>query len=495
MSNHTEPLVYGNWIKPVTPGLGKLGLLPTMVLFIAAVVAMVAQLVAGLFAMLIAASICLAVLAPLLVEDRDGRNKWQLWTVKFAFRRAARGGRTTYAPHLMSGLAFGAPARLPGLLAQSELLECDYRNSKFAVLSLGGKRRPLYALPIRVDPEGLQLVDSHQVDTWVANWGEAHKSFADDLDLVGLSVTLETAPDPGTAVRNSARRLIKPGAPSLARKMLEEAGDEFPGGSAESYAWVTLTWSALRDDEVLTREEMLEEIKDKLPSIVARLRSSGAGRAAPMTPAQLVERVMVAYDPDTSEAFADLRADGVDPDIPWFELGTGAHEAEDRYLHSGVASMTFRMIAPSQSPIQSKALAPMLKAHPALIRKRVTWLYRPHLSFEAANRAQKDLKTAAGKGGGTAERRRNISYTEANATAVASGHGLERFSCLVTLTIDKEAVSKSKATTIVKGMVGSAHLAMRLATYGQALGFQCGLGIGIVPTEYSALPQFVREMS
>ena len=67
---------YGNWRKPVSPGIGRLGMLGTLILLsglVATALAMMISLIAGtVVAVLVAVG-----LTPLLIQDRHGRTALQ----------------------------------------------------------------------------------------------------------------------------------------------------------------------------------------------------------------------------------------------------------------------------------------------------------------------------------------------------------------------------------------------------------------------------------
>jgi hypothetical protein len=69
---------------------------------------------------------------------------------------------------------------------------------------------------------------------------------AHEPGLEACSVTVETAPDPGSRLAAEVSRMLVDDAPGLSRRMLAEAVATYPRGSAAVSARVTLTFSAAR---------------------------------------------------------------------------------------------------------------------------------------------------------------------------------------------------------------------------------------------------------
>ena len=113
MSSQTQAgsNTYGNWIKPRTPGIFGLGTIGTVIALVGMVVVMIVSIATNVGAgalMIVAFSI---VLAPLLYQNRDGRNGWQALYVRTAFARSRLTRRNEYAPDQLNELAFDAPRR------------------------------------------------------------------------------------------------------------------------------------------------------------------------------------------------------------------------------------------------------------------------------------------------------------------------------------------------------------------------------------------------
>ena len=193
---------YGGWRRPGRPGLGQLGFAPTILLFIG----LLAAIAAMAFSLRLAVGVALAfglVLAPVVVSDRHHRSALQglaarAWWVGAADRPAPyRSGPTGRLPT--------ARWSLPGLAAAiTATTAVDAAGRPFAVLHHPGKHTATAV--IQTSPEGASLVDDDTVDHWVASWGEFLAALGQEPSLAGASVTIETAPDPGTRLASELHR-------------------------------------------------------------------------------------------------------------------------------------------------------------------------------------------------------------------------------------------------------------------------------------------------
>jgi len=492
-----ENRTYGNFVLPRTPGIWKLGLIGTGAVFAIGILAMIVQAFAGLLAGLVIATVGVIAIAPLAITTRDGRNGWTALLVKVAHQKATRAGTTIHAPDLMGRVAFGAPATLPGLLAKSSLVTItDSLGRPFGIIEQGGAAKHFSAV-ISADADGAQLVDQPDIDLWVARWGNFLSELGDEPGLVGCSVTVETAPDPGHTVAAEVNRLLTDDAPALSRAVMTETAQRYPAGSAKVSSWLAITWTPTRaGSRKVGRDELLAHIGTRMPGLVSNLIGTGVGAAHPMTADEIARQVHIAYDPATSTVFDEARASGQDASVPWCDVASPAIDQYGQLAHADAVSVTWRMIEPPRSAVQSTVLVPLLKPHPDLLRKRVTLLYRPHRSDEAARVADEDLRTAAGhagsrKGEQRAVDSRALAAARQTAAEQASGAGLIRFAILVTATTTPENQHKGEA--VVSQLSGTSRLKMKPATGSQAVAFQAALGMGLVLASHTRIPSVIRE--
>jgi hypothetical protein len=210
---------YGGWRRRGRPGLGQLGFAPTILLFIG----LLAAIAAMAFSLRLAVGVALAnaaVLAPIVVSDRHHRSALQGLAARAWWLVGHSAGRHLYR----SGPTGALPTArwsLPGLGATIGATSAvDAAGRPFALLHHPGKHTATAV--IQTSPQGATLVDDDTIDHWVASWGEFLAALGQEPSLVGASVTIETAPDPGTRLATELHRRMKPNAPHLARSVLEE---------------------------------------------------------------------------------------------------------------------------------------------------------------------------------------------------------------------------------------------------------------------------------
>lgn len=190
---------YGNWRRPRRPGLGPLGLVGTVGVFGGLVVTLLASLI-SLYAALFVCVPMAVVLAPLTIRTQDGRNVYQLIALRIGWRRRKAKGAHLYVSGPLSARP-GGRFRPPGMLNKVTASEGrDAYDRPFGVLH--HPSRNLYTIVLGCDPDGGSLVDSEQVDVWVALWGQWLARLAHEPELRGASMIVETAPDPGTRLAN-----------------------------------------------------------------------------------------------------------------------------------------------------------------------------------------------------------------------------------------------------------------------------------------------------
>jgi len=379
---------------------------------------------------------------------------------------------------------------------------------------------------IRCDPEGSQLVDVETVDEWVACWGGWLAKLGHEANLEACSVTVETAPDPGSRLAAEVDAMLTVDAPALSRAMLTETAAHYPHGSAAVTAYLTLTFSARRvshteaegvmgtgggqtkrTPSVRGPEEMAAQIGRRLPLLLHQLRSVGAGTGAAMTAAEVVETVRVAYDPATATLLDQARAqqarqvaphEAPAPLVGWENAGPIAQvEAWDHLRHDSGASITWQMVDVPHGAVQSRILEQLLAADDHLARKRVTLIYRPHDPASAARVADADVRTAVGraslrKGEVKAGESLALASARQSASEQAAGAGLTRFSMLVTATVDDPA-KLPQAAEVIDQLGPACQLRLRRCYFGQAAAFTAALGVGVVLPKHVSVPEVIRD--
>ena len=489
-SEYREP-TYGNWRKPLSPGVGRLGLAGTLLLLVGLLVVTVMAMVSTLSS-LISAVVLGLVMLPLVIQDQHGRTALQSVTARLNWWWGRSQGWHLYRSGPLSVIPYGSH-RLPGLLAASRLVEGrDSYGRPFALIAIPRTRH--YTVVFECNADGAALVDQEQVDTWVAHWGHWLAALGYEPGLVAASVTIETAADLGHRLREEVHANTDPNAPALARAALEEIVWNYPVGSARVSTRIAVTYAALPHPGGKRRDQdaMVREIGMRIPGLVSGLEMTGAGSARPMTADQLFRAVRIAYDPE-AEAGMDA-AEG--RETRWDDVGpVAAQESWDHYVHDSGHSITWGMSEAPRGEVLSGVMNGLVSPHHDIARKRVTFLYRPHDPASAARIVERDRKDTRFRLDGAASAARNeidVMKSDQSAIEEARGAGVTRFTVLVTATVHS-AEELPVAAAAVDTLAAPARLRLRRMYGSQASAFAAGLPLGVVLPDHLNVPAMVRE--
>uniref|UniRef100_UPI003F492C80 SCO6880 family protein n=1 Tax=Amycolatopsis sp. CA-151526 TaxID=3239921 RepID=UPI003F492C80 len=482
---------YGNWRKPQAPGIFNLGTVGSIVLILTPAFAVVG----ALFSLLSAITIVLIGLVVLALTSYKIANRpiGELMFVRVSFWRSVARRENRYHSGMLAE-PYGAH-HLPGILGRSELIGTTDgfgQGTGIVVLPQTGH----YTAVLKLDPEGASLVDREQIDQWVAGYGHWLAQLAHEPGFVAATVTIETAPDPGTRLATSVASRRSLDAPPLAQNVLDTIVNTYPAGSAQVTAWATVTYRSTGTRNRRDREAVVNHVASRLPGLADTLRGTGAGAVRPMTAQEIAEQVKVAFDPEIATRLEQARAAGEPTGISWNDAGPRAHvEAWDSYRHDSGISRVWSMEEAPRGTVLARVLESLIAPHPLIPRKRVTLIYRPHTPGEAARIVDRDVRTAnfvQNTRRGVAREQAAIRAAEQSATEEAEGAGVTRFSLLVAVTMNS-AEDLDEADTIVDGLQGTARLQLRPVFAGQAAAFAATLPTGLILPEHATLPTSVRE--
>lgn len=507
----TGPRTYGNWRRPRTPGLPRLGLVGTVVALAGLIVVILAQMVLGLVPALVTLAFVLLGVGPIAYRNRAGRNGWQIFTANVMWSIGMNKRQNIYRSGVAGPVPYGAH-KLPGLLAPVKAYDAiDVAGLPFGLLHVPSTRH--YSVVLVCEPEGAQLVDEETVDTWVALWGRFLAEAGVEPGLEALTATIETAPDPGSRLGAELTRLRADGAAPFATAVLDEIESTYARGAARVSGRVTITWTAVRPNlderprgrrsrhgarsRIRTPEEMAAQIGNRLPDLVRRLSVAGLGSIRALPIVEIAELVHVAYDPAADSAIDAMRSAGQETGLSWESAGPSALvEDWDRMRHDSGTSVTWQMVEAPRGAVQSQVLRPLLEPAREITRKRVTLVFRPHTPAEAARVADADVRTALGratarKGEARAADTLDLRAARQAAAEEAAGAGMTRFSLLVTATV-LDPADLAAAADVVEEAAGASRLGLRRCYAAQSASFAAALGIGIVLNKHVAVPDLVR---
>lgn len=492
------PRQYGNYRRPQSAGMLKLGRLGTFLLFGIVLVSSLLTMVLGFLQAAIFALLGLMLLALARKKDADNTTALSRTANRAGWWRARGTGANVYRSGPLGRTEWGT-CQLPGLAARSDLSEhTDSYGRRFGMVHM--PQTNTFTVTIASAPSGEGLVDEHQVDLWVARWGHWLAELSDEPGLECASVTIETAPDSGTRLRTEVERHLDPNAPPFALAAVREAVETYPAGSSTVRAYVALSYNASLGNGAPPRKasQVARDIATRLPSLTQALQSTGAGAAKPMNAQELCEVVRAAYDPASATVIDDARMEGRDTGLSWDDVGPAAHQASwDAYRHDSGYSMTWAMTRAPRGIVYSNVLSRLLQPNHAFHRKRVTWLYRPVDSGTAADLVEKDVATADFNVSAEAPRvtaRSALAQQAAKRTAAeeAVGAGLTNFGALVTVTIDDPARA-AEASAVVDSLAPTARLRLRRQYGSQDSAFAAALPIGLILEKHLRVPRELRE--
>lgn len=475
--------MFGNWTRPRTRGLGRLGSTATLVLGVLVVVFMILLAINPLRAIIFGAVVVVGFL-PLVLRDRWGRSGYERLSdvVRFWAHRRRRGHLYVSGP---LSRTTAVEARVPGLAARLEVFDAlDALHRPFAVIH---HPKPGHvATVIECSPPGTALVDDDTVDSWVAQWGQWLAELGEEGgSIAGAQVVVETRPDPGVELASSVQRRIHPDAPAFARDTMLRVVDELPAGASRTRVWVTITWSRSRLGGRGRQpvEELTLEIGQRLPGLCATLGVTGAGTARPVDEASLAAIVRSAFDPTVTTAL-----ELADIPVEWSDAGPVSAEAgRGTYLHDNATSVSWVMGEAPHGAVRSNVLEPLLRPSKEVPVKRIAMLYRPYSTAQAARLVEQDVRTSEFQ---ATQRRRlrsadTLSVRVARKTAdeVAAGAGLLRFGMVATATTwtadgatDHEALRRAVNAVEQTGT----RVRFRRAWRAQETTFLAGLPLGLV---------------
>ncbi|HEY5149267.1 MAG TPA: SCO6880 family protein [Mycobacterium sp.] len=475
------------------PPLAGLGVVGMLLGFAAVVISIGLAYGVNVIAGLVFAMIAAVALMSIAVRDRHGSSWVERTGIRLAHLYATRTGATLHQGGPISRLG---TYRLPGILADTDLTEhVDAQGNPFALVHT--PRSGHYAVTIEAHPDGASLIDADDQVANVDRWGRWLDFLAAEPGILQVQVTIETAPDDGHGLRSEIESTMSPDAPALARRVLGQIADTYPKGSASVRSWATLTFAGAVGKRQRDSDEMAAALAVRLPEIVGKLAGTGAGVCSMVDGQQLCEAIRIAYDPAAAPMFAAAAADGHQVMTRWDSIGPpAACNQWDHYRHASGISVSWSMTS-VLGAVNAEGLAPILRPHPAITRKRIALLYEIRDAGTAPGVAAADVRAsearAAGKRKPSASDRRDIESALQTADEEAHGASLIDVACLVTCTV-REMADLPAAIAAVDMLGPASRLQLRREDGAQAAAFAQSLpGVGLVTAAHSIIPRQLRE--
>jgi hypothetical protein len=458
-------------------GVGGLSKKATMT----AAVALVADGLIGVQApvtMLVTLPLTGAVLA-LAAARRQGMSALSYYWAKLLWRRATRIDATSYRRVL---LPEPYALDLPGVGASSTLIEAHDPTTGKSVGVVHDRRTGRMTITTLLSPGGSLMAPTGGVQGSLRNWAAVLDAMSTDEQVKGASVTIQITPGAGDALGDDVKARKDPGAPQLAKQIIDELVHITPHATASVAPWmsVVIDPTATANPPSDLGEQVAEALK-----VVDSLDLSGTGtdieRRA--THVDLRRLVRSAYDPDVfnarDEQFAQLQ---------WGECGPMA--ADDNwaeYAHDGGVSLSYVLQEMPRRPIAYSVLLPLLA--PGKFQRRITLSYRvldPYegeavLEREISNARQRAEATAEVKGRAKWSQRADTQRAEQAAAQMAGGSQVVDWTLMVTVTARRTADLAAARQELERAVKSTRGIRMRPAYGAQAAVFAATLPLGYNP--------------
>ena len=421
-------------------------------------------------------------------------------------RRGAAGpGRAAprpLAPCLLAGLdplpgqaaaAHSSAWRLPGVLAPLALLDAeDGYGGRYALVV--DRRTGTMTATLRVIPASTWLADRQDADTWVANWGGWLASLGYLPAVRHVTVTIDTAPEPGSTLADSVAAALDPAAPLTARQIMGQLVDAAPAAAADVDTRVSITFDpAASPAAPAGLAESAAEVGRTLHGLESALGTCGVTVLGRATPAEVAGAVRTAYDPAARGEADRLLAQAGDgrpvPGLSWAEAGpVGAEEEPGCYRHDSGISLSWSWDEAPRQNVTADVLARLVA--PGRYPKRVSLQYRPFSAAEATRTLDAEVNAAQFRAvykrrTGRDETARD-SYDQARARQAAAEEAAGAGVCLVSMYVTVTVTDPGelpRAASETEAAAESSRIRLRRMAYSQAAGWAATLPVGVCPAE------------
>jgi hypothetical protein len=489
---HHQVRTYGGWRR--TRGIGLLGLGQAATFALLATVIVVLVIAAiSLRALLYLAPLLLAAGLAALIRP-GGTSLALLAAQRLRWQYATRKGQTGYRAEVVQRHA--GTLQLPGTLAATELLTAeDGFGGRYGIVR--DRHTGYLTATLRVVATSPWLASPADADSWVANWGAWLASLGYLPAVRWITVTIDTAPDPGAALAGQVAASIDPNAPQAARDIMGQLAATAPAAAADVDTRVSVTFDpAAYPGSPRTVTAAIAEVGQSLAGLEAALASCGLTLLGRARAADLAGIVRIAFDPAVRGEVSRLLATDISPaletGLDWASAGPQAARAEwDGYRHdSGVSGTWTWREAPRQN-VRSDVLARLVA--PGSYAKRVSIQYRPFPAAAAASTLDMQVRAAEFRREYSRRTRRDLTARDAHdhararqaADEEARGAGVGLIGLYVTVTVtDPDWLGRAVADT--ESSADLSKVALRRLYRSQAAGFTATLPCGICLTELAA---------
>jgi hypothetical protein len=479
------PRDYGGWRRRRSIGLFGLGPAGTLAV-LGALLAMMIAATADPAALLYVAPPVLAVMAFGLA--RIGGEPLALAAVRRL--RWRYGSARKYTSYRAAVVAEHSPAfRMPGVLAPLTVLDAeDGYGGRYGIVL--DRRTGLMTPTLRVIPASMWLANRDDADTWVANWGGWLASLGYLPMLRWVTVTIDTAPEPGSTLADSIAAALDPASPPAARQIMGQLARTAPAAAADVDTRVSITFDPKASPTVpADLTAAAAEVGRTMHGLESALGTCGVTVLGRASAAEIAGVVRTAFDPAARGEVNRILAQPSVQGLGWMDAGPiGAEEEPGCYRHDSGISISWAWEQPPRQNVTSDVLARLLA--PGRYPKRVSLQYRPFSAAEAMRVLEAEVNAAQFRAiykrrTGRDETARD-SHDQARARQAAAEEAAGAGVCLVSLYVTVTVVSGDelpRAAAEIEAAAESSKIRLRRMTYAQAAGWAATLPCGICPAD------------
>jgi hypothetical protein len=382
---------------------------------------------------------------------------------------------------------------LPGVLAPMALLSAeDGFGGRFGLV--WDRRTGMLTATVRVVPASTWLAERADADGWVASWGGwlAHLGHVPMVRWV--TVTVDTAPEPGSAINDVVTAALDSAAPLAARAILSQLAQASPAVTADVDTRVSLTFDP-KAAPLPTRDlaGAVAEVGRALPGLEAGLASCGVAVLGRLTSGAIAGLVRTAFDPAARGEIRRLAAladtGHASAELGWPEAGpVAAEEFPHHYVHDSGVSVSWAWQEAPRQNVTADVLARLLAPGP--YPKRVAVQYRPFPAAAATQVLEAEVNAASFRAHYRHRTGRDETARDAHdqararqaAADEAGGAGVCLMSLFITVTVTDPA-ELPHAIAWIEASAGASKIRLRWMAYSQAAGFATTLPCGICPAD------------
>jgi len=476
---------YGGWRRGRSIGLLGLGPAATFTMLGSLVVLLLVAAVSFRTLLYVAPPIALAGAAGLI--RTGGVPLAQVAVQRLRWWHGTRAGHTTYRAEVV--LCHAGELQLPGTLAATHLLSAeDGRGGRYGLVR--DRNTGFLTATLRVVPTSTWLAEPADADQWVANWAAWLASLGYVPALRWVTVTVDTAPDPGLTLTGQIAGAIDTAAPRGALEIIGQVVATAPAAAADVNTWVSITFdpaaSAIQPRNIA---DAVTETGQSLSGLESALAACGVTILGRAKASDIAGMVRTAFDPAVRGEVNQLLATGVstvlEDQLNWSNAGpAGAEERWDCYRHDSGTSVTWAWREAPRQNVTSDVLARLLA--PGGWPKRVSLQYRPMPAQTAAAILDSEVRAAEFRHEYSRRTRRDVTARDVHdhararqaADEEATGAGVSILGLYVTVTVSDPA-QLARAAADTEAAAESSRIRLQRLYRSQAAGFTATLPCGI----------------